>query len=287
MIRAVSPHERARLSEMGRRHRLWSPGEKPHLVSHGAENTTFAIGDYMVRCSADLEAVGREVELLNTLAQATSVPTPVPEFHEPELGTFAYRRLRGTPLIRRRRRDSPKIRRALVAALSAFRQCLPASRLPADRYPNEKWHGDAVRTYRSLHSHLSSERARLVRAFLDRPPPPTRTVALPQHNDLGAEHILVDDRGDVTGIIDWTDAALTDPARDIGSIYRDLGPDAAVRVAEALNGPLSEDELGRIRFHARCRWLEDVAFGIGDPPARKHYLDNAWITFDHTFGDAS
>lgn len=287
MTPAVTSDDRARLSEMGRQHRLWSPDEEPALVSHGAENTTFAVGDYIVRCSADLEAVNREVELLNTLAHATSIPTPTPELHEAELGTFAYRRLRGTPLIHRRQRDSKKIRQALIDALSAFRRFLPASRLPADRYPNEEWHEDAVQTYRSVRSHLSTEQARLVCAFLDESPPPTRSLVIAQHNDLGAEHILVDGQGEVTGIIDWTDAALTDPARDIGSIYRDLGPDAAVCVGEVLNGPLTEDEVRRIRFHARCRWLEDVAFGVRDPLTRKPYLDNAWITFDHTFGDAS
>ena len=284
MIPAVSSEERARLSEMGRRYRLWSPTEEPSLVSHGAENTTYAVGDYIVRCSADREAVSREVELLNALAQATSIPTPVPELHESELGTFAYRRLRGTSLIHRRQRDSKGIQQALIDALTAFRKSLPASRLPTDRYPNEEWHDDAVQTYRSVHRHLSINQARLVRAFLDHSPPATRSVTLAQHNDLGAEHILVDDHGNVTGIIDWTDAALSDPARDMGSIYRDLGPDAAFSVAEALNGPLTEDEVSRIRFHARCRWLEDVAFGIRDPRTRQPYLDNAWITFDHTFG---
>ncbi len=28
----------------------------------------------------------------------------------------------------------------------------------------------------------------------------------------------------ITGIIDWTDAAITDPARDLAPVYRDLGP---------------------------------------------------------------
>jgi aminoglycoside phosphotransferase (APT) family kinase protein len=29
----------------------------------------------------------------------------------------------------------------------------------------------------------------------------------------------------VTGIIDWSDAAIADPARDLALIYRDLGPE--------------------------------------------------------------
>ena len=124
MTAAVTSEDRARLAEMGRLHRLWSPDEEPALVAHGAENTTFAVGDYIVRCSADLEAVNREVELLNTLAHATSIPTPTPELHEAELGTFAYRRLRGTPLIHRRQRDSKKIR-PRSDGLSPPRDCRP------------------------------------------------------------------------------------------------------------------------------------------------------------------
>jgi hypothetical protein len=38
------------------------------------------------------------------------------------------------------------------------------------------------------------------------------------------EHVLVDvEANAVTGIIDWTDAAIADPARDLALIYRDFG----------------------------------------------------------------
>ena len=39
----------------------------------------------------------------------------------------------------------------------------------------------------------------------------------------------------VTGVLDWGDAAITDPAYDIGLLYRDLGPAAldAVRWSSA------------------------------------------------------
>lgn len=284
---AVAPKDRARLAELGKLHDLWSPNDEPVLLAWGAENTTIAVGDYIVRCSADHEALNREVHLLDTLAHVTSVPIPIPVLYEAELGTFVYRRLRGTPLLRRRKRDSTEVRQAIIDALSAFRRFLPASQLPADRYPYHAWHQDAVRSYRAVRGHLSAGQGRLIRAFLNEPPPPTRSLLIAQHNDLGAEHILVDDHGTVTGIIDWTDVALTDPARDIGSIYRDLGPEAASHIGEALNGPLTEDELHRIRFHARCRWLEDVVFGLRDPLSRRPYLDNAWRAFEHTFGSAS
>lgn len=280
---STSPRDRARLAELARRYRLWSPEDEPVVLARGTENTTFAVGEYIVRRSVDLDAVTREVELLAALARESSVRVPVPEIHERELGVFAYRRLPGEPLIHRLERERARVQPALVVVLAALRDLPCAERLPIDPYPNEEWHEDAVQAFRSVRAHLRDDRARLVEAFLEEPPPTPRAVVRAQHNDLGAEHILVDAAGDVTGVIDWTDAALTDPVRDIGSLYRDLGPEVALGVGEALDGRASTDEVRRIRFHACCRWLEDVAFGLGDPRTRAPYLDNARRTFEHTF----
>ena len=76
------------------------------------------------------------------------------------------------------------------------------------------------------------------------------------HADLGAEHILEVD-GTLTGIIDWSDAAITDPALDLARLYRDFGP----RFLEALlqaYGPLRH-AMPRVKFFARCAALEDLA----------------------------
>jgi hypothetical protein len=54
-------------------------------------------------------------------------------------------------------------------------------------------------------------------------------------------------------------------------------------VSRALGRPVTYDEARRIRFHARCKWIEDVCFGLQDPAARSVYLANARRTFDHTF----
>src|SRR5438876_1167930 len=64
-------------------------------------------------------------------------------------------------------------------------------------------------------------------AFLAAPPPPGPGALVFSHNDLGIEHVLADPRTwAVTGVLDWGDAAITDPAYDIGLLYRDLGPAA-------------------------------------------------------------
>jgi aminoglycoside phosphotransferase (APT) family kinase protein len=98
-----------------------------------------------------------------------------------------------------------------------------------------------------------------IEAFLtETPPPPNPPVFC--HNDLGTEHVLVDpDTREVTGVIDWTDAAMADPAYDLGLLYRDLGPQVAPSEAAV--------------FYARCAVLEDLKYGVDE--GREMYKNNA------------
>jgi aminoglycoside phosphotransferase (APT) family kinase protein len=88
--------------------------------------------------------------------------------------------------------------------------------------------------------------------------PPASPLRVLAHADLGAEHILERD-GTLTGVIDWSDAAITDPAVDLALPYRDFGPRFLEALAEEY-GPVGE-AMPRIEFFARCGALEDLAYG--------------------------
>jgi aminoglycoside phosphotransferase (APT) family kinase protein len=51
------------------------------------------------------------------------------------------------------------------------------------------------------------------------------------HHDLKGEHLVVSSDGRVRGVLDWTDAALGDPAEDIAGLALAVGSPAAVRAA--------------------------------------------------------
>ncbi len=53
------------------------------------------------------------------------------------------------------------------------------------------------------------------------------------HGDLHAGHILIDAQAQVTGFIDWTEAAVTDPATDFVAHYRIFGKDALIKLISA------------------------------------------------------
>ncbi|MFJ9349320.1 aminoglycoside phosphotransferase family protein [Streptomyces sp. NPDC101237] len=51
------------------------------------------------------------------------------------------------------------------------------------------------------------------------------------HHDLRGEHLVVSADGRVRGVLDWTDAAVGDPAEDIAGLALAVGAGAAVRAA--------------------------------------------------------
>ncbi|MCX4814676.1 aminoglycoside phosphotransferase family protein [Streptomyces sp. NBC_01239] len=51
------------------------------------------------------------------------------------------------------------------------------------------------------------------------------------HHDLKGEHLVVSTDGRVRGVLDWTDAAVGDPAEDIAGLALAVGSPAAVRAA--------------------------------------------------------
>lgn len=69
------------------------------------------------------------------------------------------------------------------------------------------------------------------------------------HGDLYARHLLVDDAGGLSGVIDWGDVHLGDPALDLSLLYSFLSP-AARPAFRAAYGAIDTDTERRARFRA-------------------------------------
>ncbi len=70
------------------------------------------------------------------------------------------------------------------------------------------------------------------------------------HGDLYARHILVDETGTPTGIIDWGDVHRGDPALDLSFAYSFLPAAARASFFSAYGRPVDEAAHGRARFRA-------------------------------------
>jgi aminoglycoside phosphotransferase (APT) family kinase protein len=93
------------------------------------------------------------------------------------------------------------------------------------------------------------------------------------HGDLGAEHVLLDpETHEVTGIIDWSEVAVSDPAIDFAGMFHWGGADFTRAVLAHYHGEADEGLMGRARFFAAARGVGDVVFSLRKQ--RPEYLNS-------------
>ncbi|WP_102125907.1 phosphotransferase [Deinococcus planocerae] len=126
----------------------------------------------------------------------------------------------------------------------------------------EEWSRDASRDLALAvdGGEVSPEVGRRWRDVFAHPPPTGHVAGCLIHGDLAAEHVLLDEGGNVTGVIDWSDAALGDPARDLSGLLH-WGGDALLHAALGAYGPVDGPTLERARWFAACRAVADLTFG--------------------------
>jgi aminoglycoside phosphotransferase (APT) family kinase protein len=259
----------------------------------GLDNVAFDVdGELVVRFARepDPARLDREARLLALVAGVSPLRVPVPRFVAPDLGCLGYDRLPGTPLLDVR----PAQRSAwaepvaaelgrLLTAVHAVPSNLVAGLVDCDDEPAAGWLAEAGALYRTVAAVVPQPYRRPVEAFLAAPPPAAGYAPVFCHNDLGVEHVLVDPAtGAVTGVIDWGDAAVADPAYDFARLHRDLGP--AALDAALVGYPGAGRELReRAVFHARCSVFEDLAYGLGT--GRAAYVDKSLTALEWLFAD--
>ncbi|HEX6347014.1 aminoglycoside phosphotransferase family protein [Umezawaea sp.] len=238
--------------------------ERVVRLGEGQDNVAFEVnGELVVRFAKvpDPAETDREVRLLAKVAEVSPLPVPAPVFSVTEVGCVVYRKVPGRQLLGLPGAPPVEIG-AVLGGYLAVLNAVPPERMAdvvgADDDPPSRWLAEAAELYAP--DTVPAVHRGPIEEFLAAEPPSARPALVFSHNDLGAEHVLVDPRGwTVGGVIDWTDAAFTDPAYDLGLLYRDLGPDA-FEAALAAYG--SDEPRERAVFLARCTALEDLEHGI-------------------------
>ena len=234
-------------------------------LGQGLDNTAYLAGGLVLRVADDRD-VEREARLLDSLAPHLSIAIPTPRFADAKAGVLAYELIAGRPLLGRRAPAGAGRRLGrFLRELHAVEPATVEDLVPTEDADPREWLEDLDGP---------SDLVDIVHASR-----PQRTrVRVVAHADLGAEHIL-ELGGTLTGIIDWSDAAITDPALDFARVYRDFGPgvlEDAIKAYGALPAAMA-----RIEFFARCAALEDLAFGI--ETGRHEYAANAERSFGWLF----
>ncbi len=81
------------------------------------------------------------------------------------------------------------------------------------------------------------------------------------HGDIGPEHVLITDQGDLAGVIDWGDCAVGDPAFDLAWMLHAM-PAEGERVLGAYGGTPDDRFFVRARFAFLLMPWHEVRYGV-------------------------
>lgn len=249
-------------------------GEPVERLGAGTDHDAFVVGGrYVLRVPRHEDGalhLASEARLTGWLADRLPIAVPryellaAPSPRAPR-GVAGYRMLPGRPALGIEV-DPAAIGARLGEILAVLHAAdvaqATALGVPADDDPTRaEWSAVALSDLRFArdHGHLAPDQvARWERALEVTPPAGGRACLV--HGDLAAEHVLVDDRSSPTGIIDWSDACVGDPARDLAGLVH-WGGLRMVSAAREGYGPIDEALLARARWLAACRAFADVVFG--------------------------
>jgi len=233
--------------------------ESLRLIGEGWDNTVWLVDDQWVfrfpRRTIAIPGVEREITALASLAPRLPLPVPAPVFvGRPADGFpwpfFGARFLPGTEPLGL----SEDQRAGLARRLGEFLRALHAAEvpdLPADPFGRADM---AVRVPKAREQIAELEAAGLWHAppSLDDLLASAAELPVPEpgvvcHGDLHLRHLLVDDTGALSGVIDWGDLCRGDPSVDMCLVWC-LLPSRDEFLAAY--GPVSDDQLLRARVLA-------------------------------------
>ncbi|MFD0416991.1 aminoglycoside phosphotransferase family protein [Streptomyces sp. NPDC127108] len=234
------------------------PDLRVEPVDEGGEHSTWWVGErYVLRLTLDEDAAvrqRREVALRAAIQAYVPVAVPVSVAAgdwAPGLACTVDSRLPGDSA--ERRPVGREGEHDLAGMLRGLR-ALPPGRASALGLPRQEPRAlDALR--RSAEEALARLAAYGEAPAAHVPPHGPAATARPApavvlHNDLKGEHLLVSSTGRVSGVLDWADAVVGDPAEDVAGLALSIGTPATERVAVAAG--LAPEVFRRGVLLARC-----------------------------------
>lgn len=273
ILRELAPtRRRARLTSCGSgwEHRVWTVDDDLVLRVNPAQDET-------VRT----RSVQRDLRLLELVGAHLSVAVGEAVAAAPALGAMLMRRVPGRA-VADGGRMGPVFAADLARLLTELRAvpAVPAAQVAGTPPSSPRaWRDELAADFARASDRFEPADGRAVEAWLAGPVPGEPEPHALCHNDLGDEHLMVDDQGRLAGVIDWTDAVVGDPARDLALIQFDLGLTVARGVVEAAGWEHDHDLWERARWFAIragvwgiCRRLLSDGVGVAEQLPRLRSL---------------
>jgi aminoglycoside 2''-phosphotransferase len=255
---------------------------KVQLITRGWDSLVVDVNDEFIFRFPMRDDVVKQLELEQHVLPelASTLSTPIPHFNALGHGDASYpymfvgyRKLHGVSL--EDKTISQQQLLALVPALATFLHKLhsfplaQAVQAGVQEHTPEQWRARyqeryvdlQKRVFPLLNGELCAKSEQLWRDFLD-----TRANFVFQptliHCDLGSEHILCEpERGVLTGIIDWGDITIGDPALDFVGLHWRGGRDFVQNVLAHYQGTIDAAFWQRMDFYLSYSPFAELLYG--------------------------
>jgi len=235
-----------------------------------------------------------EHKLLSGLGEWVSQPVPNYEYfyesHESSIRPFAgYRKLPGISGDTSKNVDRNRVARQMGEFLSGL-HAYPVDKAREAGVPDAPdlvahWREKSVEQLSRLNG-LNMDRGLLLRFLENDSPESFQGSPGLAHYDLYAEHILIDtSSGEVSGIIDWGDAVIADPAIDFASLYAWYGESWLEKVLEHYTGKLDAEVISRSRYLTACRAIHNIT--LGREMGHVQWVESGYATLEFVFAACS
>ncbi|MEV5708599.1 aminoglycoside phosphotransferase family protein [Actinoallomurus sp. NPDC052274] len=253
-------------------------------IGEGGEHKSWWVADrYVARFALDRTASHRqrrELALRDLIRPYTDVPVPHSVGHgewAPGCGFTVDARLHGAS---GEERTLSSVGETQLAMLLRGLYSIPATRVEAIGVPLGgpiDWERLTARAEAARLRLSGTETVSATPLRSPRPIPVVEPVLV--HADLKGEHLVVRPDGTLAGVLDWTDAELAEPVKDIAGLAISVGAPAAVRIAIEAGHARETATCGV--FLARCETLvrldERLRGDTDSPlPLLRRQLTRAW-----------
>jgi aminoglycoside 2''-phosphotransferase len=236
-------------------------------VGGGWDCFTYVANDTWVfqfpRSPGAVESLTKQIAVLPELAREVSSAIPSPEYVSIDPLCMGYSRIVGRPM-------SAEVDGIWPERLGRFLYDLHLT--PPEYVGMRSLTAEAIRDglrreVGALGAHVlpllqAGERAaaeRTIAVFLD-DDDNFRFASSLTHGDIGPEHVLITEAGDLAGVIDWGDVEVGDPVFDLAWVIHAM-PEVGERVLGAYGGPPDDRFLARSRFAFMLMPWHEVKYG--------------------------
>jgi aminoglycoside phosphotransferase (APT) family kinase protein len=255
--------------------------EAATLLGEGWNAAALRVGPLAVRVAkpgGTPESFAREVALMRVLEAADTPFVPGDArliHHQGHVVAMAYRVVDG--LSARQQAVPPAAQEALARDVGTFLGRLhafpPAVAIGLGVPVRNLWEEDYVPLLEDCRPHLTPRTRELVEVVAWRFRAEGGTRRAPRrliHADISGEHLVLDARGALAGIIDYTDAIIADPALDFAGILNDWPRSFLERVLAHYPLPVDTDARRRAAFYITVAPLHEVREAVrrGDTKMR-------------------